>query len=247
MGTAMWRKKSKEQAYVRSFLRIGEIPARVLDDNREAPDFLLEVDGRLVGLEVTEVFVREHPRASTKAAESVVDEIIDRAWRVYTARGGKALQVGLQFAWDADLRRVNRILAADAIASFLLLVDTPVGPVWHYDRRTPGFDRLPIPLVQIIAYCDPSLTVPVWTAPRAGWVAPLDSSALQSYIDDKAAKITRYRDAAPELWLLLAIDGRAPSQFFEPTQTPPTVISPFDRTYLYFGFSGIVQRLPSVT
>jgi len=240
-------KKVREQGFLQAFLHIEGLPAKILDAGRESPDFLLEIEGRRVGLEVTEVFVGEHPRASTKAAESIVDEIIERAKRAYEGRGGKLLQVTLRFASRADMRNVNRIKAADAIANFLFEADPQAGGAWGYDRRATGFDRLPEQLVSITAYFEPSYSTSHWWTPSVGWVSPLDTNALQPSVDDKARKIARYRQEVAECWLLLAIEGRSASQMFEPSDTPPAVASPFDRTYLLFLFSSTVQLLPSVT
>ena len=49
MVTRAQRKKAREQGYVQAFLRKSGLVAKVLDDDREAPDFLLEIEGRLLG------------------------------------------------------------------------------------------------------------------------------------------------------------------------------------------------------
>jgi hypothetical protein len=224
---------------------LAKLPAKIVDDDRESPDFLLEFDGRIVGLEVTQLFVPDHPGASRPADESAIDEIVDRARQSYLEAGGKMLQVRFAFFSREGFAGVRRVDAANAIADFLLHMDTPLEGTWQYDRRVMGFDRLPPQLVSITAWADPTNMFPHWTASKAGWVSPLDTAAVQPSVDEKASRIARYREVAPEVWLLLAIEGRRASQFFELRADPPTIRSPFDRTYLYLGFEGAVHLLPA--
>ena len=67
-------KKERERGFAQVFLRISRLPATILEDC-EASDFLLETEGRRVGLEVTEVFVEnDGGPVKPKIAESIVDE-----------------------------------------------------------------------------------------------------------------------------------------------------------------------------
>jgi hypothetical protein len=238
-------KKERERRFVQSFLRISGLPAKILEE-REAPDFLLEFEGRRIGLEVTEVFVEDDGSPiKPKAVESIVDDIVARAKQRYEECGGKPLHVSFGFSRNADMRQLNRREAAEAIASFLLALDPPVDELVKWDRRWPRRDQLPQELSFMNILAVPGATKSHWSTPRAGWVAPLTANFLQPSIDEKSKKIARYQGTVRDVWLLLAIEGRAPSQFFEPSQEIPTVASSFNRTYLLWLFAGKVYLLPS--
>lgn len=246
MGTAAQRKKDRERGFVSAFLKLSNLPARILEE-REAPDFILEVEGRSVGLEVTEVFRGsnggpEQPRQT----ESVINEIILRARRVYEDRGGKPLHVSIGFHSRGEMRHVSRTEAADKLATFLLELDPPVDQVVEWRRRAIDPDALPEQIAFISVIAVPVPTMAHWWAPQAGWVAPLVAELLQPSINEKSRKIAQYRCAVPEVWPLLAIEGRSPSQLFEPSSEVPTVASPFDRTYLISTFPRTFELLPTL-
>jgi hypothetical protein len=244
MHASAKRKKQRERYFLQAFLRIANLAATLIEE-REAPDFLLDVEGRLVGLEVTEVFLQNNGELlPPKIGEAIVDEIVARARRSYEERGGKPLHVSFGFLPNAEMRHIDRRGAGDAIANFLLRFDPPMGGLVKLERAFAGRDALPEQLTFMHVLAVPTWTMGHWWAPKAGWVAPLITDFLQPSVDEKAKKIAQYRQAADEAWLLLAIEGRAPSQFFEPSETLPTVSSPFDRTYLLSLFGGTVQLLP---
>lgn len=245
MKFAAPRKKERERRFVQTFLKISSLPAKILEEC-EAPDFLLEFEDRRVGLEVTEVFIEDDGGPiKPKVAESIVDEIVTRARRRYEERGGKPLYVSFGFSRNANMPQLNRREAAEAIADFLLALDPPVDKPVNWERRAHRLDQLPLQLLSMRILAVPVATMAHWSTPRGGWVAPLTASFLQPSIDEKSKKIARYQGAVHDVWLLLAIEGRAPSQFFEPSPEIPTVASSFNRTYLLWLFSGKVYLLPS--
>ena len=240
----MNRKKEREAYFVGMFFHFTGLSGRVIEE-REAPDFILEIEGKTVGLEVTEVFIRDDGSPlGPKAKESVVARIVEGARRLYEEAGGKPLHVSLGFSSSTYIQTVNRNQTAAAVANFLLELDPPVDELvkWKPSYKD---NALPpcITFMHILAV--PSETMAHWHAPQAGWVAPLSEQVLQTCVDEKAAKLTKYRSAAPEIWLLLAVEGRAPSQFFDrrPDIRPDAIRSPFDRTYLLSLIEGTVQEV----
>jgi len=238
------RKKARERGFLHAFLQLSNLPAKVLEE-REAPDFLLEVEGRAIGLEVTEVFIESNGGpVAPKVAESIVGEIVTRARRRYEVQGGKPLHVSIGFHSRVDMRHVSKREAADEIACFLLALDPPLNKLMKCQRRAVDRDALPeqIAFMQVLAV--PDQTMADWWAPQAGWVAPLIAEFLQPSVDEKSRKIEQYRQVIEEVWLLLAIEGKGPSQLFEPSGEIPVVASPFDRTYLLSIFPRSLQLLP---
>ena len=110
MHTAAERKKQRERYFLEAFLRITNLSATLLEEH-EAPDFLLEVEGRRVGLEVTEVFIQNNGASlRPKIGEAIVDEIVARARQSYEERNGKPLHVSFGFTPNADVRHIVHLL-----------------------------------------------------------------------------------------------------------------------------------------
>ncbi len=224
--------------FLRSFLGIAGIAAEVVDADGEAPDFLVKAEGCLVGVEVREVFVEhDHGPILPKAAESIVDRVVADARRLYESRGGKPVHISIGFSTGGDLRALDRRAAAHALADYLIALDPPLDEYISWKPPLEGSSLPPqLSFMNILAV--PSWGMAHWGSPKAGWVAPLTRETLQSSVDSKALKIHEYRKRSEKVWLLLVIEGRAPSQFFE---LPPdlhqfSLSSPFDRTYLLFSF-----------
>ena len=85
----------------------------------------------------------------------------------------------------------------------------------------------------------------VWALGEPGlacdlWIAPLTAELIQWRIDEKASRISSYRAAMLELWLVIGVLGRDPSQFFDfdTGDLAGVFESPFDRTYFVDGFLG---------
>jgi len=83
-------KKQHERFLLDRFLELqGISPTRV--DESESPDFLIDLEGRKVGIEVTELFIRSrskgHPQREEKPlpqeVESITKQIVCEARRIY--------------------------------------------------------------------------------------------------------------------------------------------------------------------
>ena len=158
MHASAKRKKQRERYFLHAFLRISNLAATLIEE-REAPDFLLDVEGRLVGLEVTEVFLQNNGELlPPKIGEAIVDEIVARARRSYEERSGRPLHVSFGFLPNAEMRHIDRRGAGDAIANFLLRFDPPMGELVKLERAFAGRDALPEQLTFMHV-----LAVPTWT------------------------------------------------------------------------------------
>src|SRR5690606_3520713 len=145
-----------------------------------------------------------------------------------------------------ELRSVNRDELAEALAQFLLALDPPLEEFVSW-RPCYHNDPLPAEVQYLHILAVPSWSMAHWHVPEAGWVAPLEESALQAKVDEKAAKLSDYQRAAAETWLLIAVQGWSASQLFEIRSDlrPERVSSPFARTYYFSAFDRRVLRLGS--
>jgi hypothetical protein len=238
-------KKIRESHLLRQFLQIEGLSASAVHEH-ERPDFLAQIGGRTVGIEVTEVYIDDDGGPiRPRHAEAIVDGVVARAWQLYRDRGGQPVRVSFGFATRV-VQQMRRDQTAEALAEFVLQL--PLRPDEYRPLEPYGPNPWPtgvpeLTFMNVLAVREWGMAL--WTVPRGGWMAPLDAARLQPVIDEKATKLSEYRKAAPETWLLIATDGIRPSQFFDASTDLAGVVfaSPFDRTYYLAGFEGKVLRL----
>ena len=239
------RKKHFERFLLEHFLRVSRTTAEVVDDTGEAPDLVVRTNGRLVGVEVTELFRDSGDDSNAQQAqEEIAQRIATRAQEVYALRGAPHAHVSIHFSPNGDLRRLNRERTAVQLAAF---VEERALAAWQRcDWRQDHVSKaLPDEISCLDMLGVPEAGMSLWTTPRGGWVAPLDLQTIQRRVDEKATRLERYRERVATNWLLLVSDGARPSQFFEPP-TPDVaraVVSPFDRSFFFARFREVVVEL----
>ena len=238
-------RKQRELSLLMSFARAARLDIKAVESDREAPDFIVEFDGRRIGIEVTELFIEDDGRSlQPQARTSIGHRIAVRARSRYEQLGGKPVHVSIGLTHGDELRNVKRDRLAESLAQFLLALDPPLD---QFVSWRPSYQNDPLPAevhyLHILAV--PAWSSAHWHVSESGWSAPLEELALQAKVDEKAKKLSIYRHAAPEVWLLIAAQGWSASQLFEirADLRPERVSSPFSRTYYFSAFDGRVLRL----
>jgi hypothetical protein len=239
------RKKQAERFFLERFLDASGMAAEIVDD-REKPDFVIRYEDRLVGVEVTRMYVAHDKNGSlAQAQESISDRIVFRARQLYEASGAQPAHVSVCFAPRHELRQLRR----DAVARSLAALVGDMNLVeWKRLNWRPGAGGLLSGVISFVhALGVPTRDMAHWSVARAGWVAPVTVEALQARIDDKAKRLPGYRNEIPEHWLLIYADGMKPSQLFEVRADfePGKVVSPFTRTYFYAHPDRAIAKLGS--
>ena len=81
------RQKWQEQFYLEQFIKAANLHAEIVE-TREAPDFIIRIDGRLIGIEVTKLFIsHEWTSNSLQAQESIALRVVSAAQQQYQASG----------------------------------------------------------------------------------------------------------------------------------------------------------------
>jgi len=230
-------RKERERFLVESFIRNANLQAQIVEA-REAPDFIIRVDGKLTGLEVTELFVSTTSGGeSLQARESISSQIAVSAQRLYQAAGGAPVHLSMCFYPGMSLRDINRDNTAQAICDFVLTLNIAVSE--HIDWRPEDCQNQQIQLPEQIAFIHalgiPSFDMAHWGVARVGWVASLEEAPLQQRINEKAKRIAAYRSVTPTNWLLVVADAMKPSSLIKAKSdfSANNLQSPFDRTFFY--------------
>lgn len=230
-------KKIQERFFLDQFLSCqGIVPAQI--EEREEPDFLIHLDGKIVGVEVTQLFIRETPHGSReKAVEAVTDRIVAEARNRYVAYCAPPVHLTVNF-WShftpSTIRRTEVAgQLAELVQSLTLNATCMETIAWDGDSN---FNH---PLSNLVAFIhalivpDPSMAC--WGVGRSGWVAELSVTPLQTRVNEKARKIGTYQLAADEIWLLIVADRMNPPQSFSipPGFSTETISTPFARTFFH--------------
>jgi hypothetical protein len=239
-------KKQSERFFFERFVEASGLSAEIVEE-REKPDFLIRFEGRLVGVEVTRMFVSHDANGRLpQAQESLSDRIVARARLLYESSDAWPAHVSVNFAPRHELRQVNRDALAEELAA---LVGSMNLIAWkRVDWQPDGSRALDDVISFVHALGVPEREMAHWAVTRAGWVAPVKTDHLQARIDDKAERLPVYRNELQENWLLIFSDGMKPSQLFEIREDfdPTRVRSPFDRTFFFAHPDRVVVELGSV-
>ncbi len=226
--------KAEERHFLESFAAAAAIALQVLEE-REAPDFIVQVDGRQIGVEITKLFIEQRNGKSTmQAQESIANRIVGRAQRLYEVSGSPPANITVCFGPGQDLSKLNRDSASQALAAF---VSSLALASWQKFDWRPDFvsNVLPAEISFIHALGVPQREMMHWSVARAGWVAPLQTEALQARVDEKVKRLPTYTTSITENWLIIVANAMNPSQLIEARKDfqPASITSPFARTYFY--------------
>jgi hypothetical protein len=248
MGSAE-KQKRRERFFLDQFLgHQGISPTSIRQLDPPAPDFLIDFEGREVGIELTELFVRSgksevHSQPvdepTLQAVESVTELIVSNAQKIYLDAGNPLVLATIVFSNRITIDQ-KRDQIAKQIAGKIQSMSLQNPHI--VDWRSSADESEEEPLRESVAFIH-TLKVPErrfarWTVARPGIVATLTPKHLQDSIDKKAKKINTYSKFAKEVWLLIVADRTRPSQkFIVPPNFPlDSLSSPFAKTF-YYGYA----------
>ena len=198
---AVERKKQIEKNYLEEARRASPIFPAGDFLPYEKPDFLLRLDDRTIGIEVTEL-CREAPRAEASRLAKIPQEAKVRYSRL-SGSEPVALSIGFsRRAADITFEQLTSSLVEFAYARRKSRGTCPA-------RDLPeGYRQIGIhsPIQQI----DPTGR---WYSLRAFDTVIAPKQLIESRIAKKTARLAEYRLASPEVWLLIVSD-----QFLGPGQ-----------------------------
>jgi hypothetical protein len=211
------RQRREERAHLELFMELFDgSPMRLLshDDN---PDFLVEHEGRTVGIEHTEFFRRRNrssKRPYTPAElEGIQRDIIRKAMKLYVDQGNLPVVVTVWF--DPGMKRTKLARGrSEAIAVELSQF------VAEWVRTAPSPDAEPMPGNRIpeISHLSIYRGHSAWSKGDPSLVGPSSVSEFQGTIDEKNTKYDVYRQNCDECWLIIAADRFNPAQGFDFSQ-----------------------------
>ncbi len=225
--------KTEERFFLAKFLELRpDLSLGNLRDS-EAPDFLATFQGREIGIELVRFVFPSNGAISPQAIENYRDQLAAALKQQHAARGIPPVTVSLHLDTHEPLMtRPGRDTLTGLLLDFVSARIPSFGPHVDYD-----WDQLPEALTDrgvshLSILRHPSLTLPFWTVPHAGFIPESTGAVVQAVIDRKSANRAAYLAKAPEHWLLI-ISG---------TQGLNSILD-FDRDVLTTDYSAAFERL----
>jgi|SRR5678816_2086276 hypothetical protein len=233
--------KKLERQYLNRAFEILDLHPSGDPLDEERPDFLICVDGKTLGVEVTAFHPSEpDPVQSHRARLRTRQLAVEQARRAFRAAGGHALYVKVFFGTDRPLmhKRAYELgpLIADAIAS------VPLPKSIHDGGVTVQHPFVPPEVVTIHIHGSVSATDELWQAARAECEVPISRDEIETVIARKAKRLQVIRQKCSEAWLLIVNDPfRVAAARLSPDARAFGFKSPFDRT-LWLDLNRVYDR-----
>jgi hypothetical protein len=239
------KKRRRERFLLDRFLERQGIRSKNIDQPEPPnPDFVIDLDGRMVGIELTEIFIRpgkskKHPQGAEEPLlqeiESITDQIVSQAQGIFFKANDTLVSSKILFS-QIKLDRQEGKQISELIANKVR--DMASERVDKWSAATDDGSQLLIEAVsRIFIHRVPEKRFAHWTVMRPGIVANLTLKHLQDRIDHKAQKLKDYNKnkEIEEIWLLMVADRTRPSQMLQRSSDLPleSLWSPFAKTLYY--------------
>lgn len=225
-------KLAQEGEILANFLRTTGLQARDLRRGvPPAPDFALSIDGRRVGIEVTQI----HKSPEEQRRQSYLQEVIRRAKDAYLAAGAPPRSMRMLFNAKAPRAGDSRRELASEIAMHLA---TQADEMQTHKHGSDKFPALMARNVHSVTFWR-TTAEPSWHSEEGTRVAPFTVELFQERVDAKHEKLDGYRAGGfDEIWLLIGAGQTNPAQRFEwhASFDPGEICSRFDRTVFCDGW-----------
>ena len=169
---------------------------------REAPDYLIEIGDRTVGVELTEYHTL--PLGDARPASEVAElmrRVIARAQEMHAALGGPPLYVKCAFRHGVILQKRDVEMHASALAQAVLATPQPISIADQ--AGTLAWDNLPEFAAKVWRRASVDGNDLLWSPVEVGWVSQIGSEHVAALIERKNGKVERYREVCDEIWLTI--------------------------------------------
>ena len=240
-------KKSKERWFLDRFLKKQRLSTDLPLECGEKPDFIITIDGKRIGLEVTEFFFSDVVPAEPYKFQILRELAIEKACQLFRTNGGPALRVVPEFNdYIEPLGPKNNKEVEDFAKRFERAVwrnGWPGNPSKRHTFR--GGRKLPELDYYSVMAC-PEGANDLWGRAGPTHQEVLEAHHIQSALNLKAPKYRSYTGDFDEVWLVIYTEGglrNVPNEIGEAARNS-VYNFPFDRAYWFDSFPNVeVTRL----
>lgn len=239
------KKRQRERFLLDRFLeKQGITPKNIHQPCPPDPDFVVDLDGHTVGIELTEVFIQHEEskkqrqgsaRPLLQQIESITDRIVAQSKEIYFKANDTLVSATILFS-QIKLDKQEGKQIADLVANKVQEMVSEKVNRWSA-ATDDGSALLLESISRIFIHEVPEERFAHWVVMRSGIVANLNPTHLQERIDNKAAKLNAYheRKKIEEIWLVMIADRTRASQMLHHGSDFPSesLSSPFDKTFYF--------------
>lgn len=222
-------KKWRERYTVEALLGwLGQPTSALKDWQRENPDAIIEINGELIGVEVTTIlpeFPSQRLRPQMWTAEA--NRIVGKTRDAYHSRHPEPLNVRIGFRPDWEPQRDSTVLV-DELMELVernareLASRAAVGPAITSRNPHPAVSWLYVNRTRFSALWEPSF---VFTDRYAS------AGDIHETVRGKEARLSEYRLAVPKVWLAINCDLTGQEVAFDIPRPDFVVMTGFDRVF----------------
>lgn len=236
----MHQQKESELTHLEKALQLLRFSSYLVSDkDGESPDFLIEIDGQEIGVEVTSVY-RNIGNSNSAKTQSDLPVIVENAVKIYNRKGGIPLVFGFSFDGRSDIN--NRKESSQMLGDFL----------YEYISEHFPDGRLSIQEINIKL---PSLACSVFAQPTdqttsdGFTVSGFDSmratnTVIEEAIRKKEKLLATYKNRCDIVWLLVVLPNMQLAADLMLQDNKSIELSyDFDAVYVLDEYRNIVQSV----
>lgn len=199
-------------------------------EKSESPDFIINLDGKMIGIELTELMEEDSGPLSLAAKYSLEEKIAKSAQRQFDNRSDKRIMVNLQIVEKLNLPSYKITHLASEIAQILINTTKDFPDVLSNNHEI--IENLPNEILNIYFDITPFLTESHFTVMRGKWTGSFNINDLVRLIIKKNKYTLDYRRKVDLLYLLI-IEGFAPKSWYGSfMMTGSAIENDFDKVFL---------------
>lgn len=199
------------------FTRFSELyfnDARISIIKSEAPDFLIDKEGKTIGVEVSQIFNQgnANQKHSPIKKYKFENDIILASQKIFETNNKIPLNVRFNFVDEFYLPKEKIFIPAKGISKIIEAQIKNLPSNKHFEFSIE--EDLPKELSKISGYFSPEITQGIWYSAKSKFLSNLSQEQIKAAIIKKEKKAPAYRVLASELILLL-VEGIPPYSWFD--------------------------------
>jgi len=236
--------KKSELAHLEKALKLlGIKDYSVIDKDGESPDFIIEINGEIIGVEVTGIY-RDLDDGNSAKTQSDLPTITDEAVRIYNDNGG--IPLVFSFSFNGKVAVKNRKVTAQKIGLFLCKYTKKYFPkgIDTIQQINVNQNNDEFSLVSSV------FAQPTDSAAAVGFtVSGFDSISAQDSVLEKAlrkkeALLQKYKKRCNKIWLLITLPNmQLAADFNLQNKRSVTIAHKFDAAYVLDDYRSQVQSI----
>ncbi len=238
-------KKQLERSRLDFFLKFAnQVPAGEMEPSEE-PDFLIHGSDRVIGIELTDLYLEPAPgNKPEQEIEAAHDKIIGKAEEIYIGRQLPPLDV--LFSLNDHVRLIEKDIISHAETLAGLVSNNIPEPGGSVELRD-CCEHITLPsilhFVRILWLDSPNETF--FGKSRSAWLNTLRREDVDRVLAKKNSRYSAYKSRCDEVWLVISGDFSSTASWFDLDDRilAEKFTTPFDRLYLARHFAQQVHEL----